>query len=34
MAGLLGLAVVPALFMVVDHAVVVRWSNQILNLVQ
>lgn len=31
-AGAIGLAVVPALFVGIDHAVVVRWSNEILDL--
>jgi hypothetical protein len=32
-AGLIGLAIAPVLFMAGDHAVVVRWSNEILDLV-
>lgn len=33
LACLIGLGVGPALFVAVDHTVVVRWSNQILDLV-
>lgn len=33
LAGLIGLAVVPALFVTLDHALVVRWSNEILDLI-
>ena len=32
-AGLIGLGAGPALFVAVDHTVVVRWSNQILDFV-
>ena len=32
-AGLICLAIVPAAFVVVDHVIVVRWSNKILDLV-
>ncbi|HTY65278.1 MAG TPA: hypothetical protein VMH36_01405 [Alphaproteobacteria bacterium] len=33
LACLIGLGVGPALFVSVDHTIVVRWSNQILDLV-
>jgi hypothetical protein len=33
MACLVGLAIVPALFIGMDHDVVVRWSNGILDFV-
>ena len=33
LASLTGLALVPALFVAVDHAVAVRWSNEIFDLV-
>lgn len=33
LAGLIGLAAGPVLFMAVDHVVVVRWANGILDLV-
>jgi hypothetical protein len=33
MASLIGLAIGPALFVGIDHDVVVRWSNGILDLV-
>ena len=32
-ASLIGLAFVPTLFFSMDHDLVVRWSNQILDLV-
>lgn len=32
-AGLIGLAIGPALFVSMDHDFVVRWSNAILDLV-
>ncbi len=32
-AGLLSLAIGPALFVALDHSTVVRWSNEILDLI-
>ncbi|HEX9462195.1 MAG TPA: hypothetical protein VGB82_06310 [Alphaproteobacteria bacterium] len=33
LAGLIGLAMGPVFFMAIDHTVVVRWSNAILDLI-
>ncbi len=33
LAGLIGLTLVPALFVAVDHAVAVRWSNEVFDFV-
>jgi len=33
LAALIGLALVPALFITFDHTVVIRWSNEIFDLV-
>jgi hypothetical protein len=32
-AGLIGMVLGPALFVAMDHDLVVRWSNQLLDLV-
>lgn len=32
-AGLITLALVPALFVAIDHAIVVRWCNEVFDLI-